>query len=577
MNNNNNSNSSNNKNNTKKNKNNYNNNKYKSQKDKVKKSSPNQTILTPPLISQLNITSPTLSSSSTTTSNNTGRQTPPLFQLNNNINNSNENVLNNNTTTTTTTTTTTNKEIPGYYYDPEKNRYFKLTNDIKQKLADQKKKEKEKFEVESKINQTTNNHLIYGTANGNNSSNSSNENVSSTAVIGIDQLLLQREFNLDKYSSNPYHIQRYASDLMLNSEMTVCQSFEINALKGLTQSLPLYDALVSGPSTTSHGLVFTRNDSLGYVVFKLNNNSSSSKKTKNRIVNSLTAAVTPTATGNQDDDEEGTTFTLSSIAYFFCKSNICGMSQSPLDNKMVAVGTFGGGLSLFSIIPYQDEMITETMNKTLDTGVYSCCWNPKRNQVVYGTYGNSVLWDIESNSLSNTWLSKSDILCQDFNSSGDLLFNGSRDGYIRPIDQRSKRPLSSLFLNQSSSVYDIHCLPDDNYILSASLNNTICKWDLRVGKQVIVYPHHKNNVNVSKMSISPDKRYICAPGDDRFVRIWNCSDGSLLKTLGPFTEPIKMVQFIDHWSPTIGNTSIYFPTLLISTNKGIEIYSYPGG
>ncbi|KAF2074242.1 hypothetical protein CYY_004452 [Polysphondylium violaceum] len=568
-NNNNNSNknlNSNNNSNKKKTNNNNNNNKYKSQKDKLK-TSPNQTILTPPLISQLNITSPP-------SLTNSGRVTPPLFQLNNNndsLNNNNNSRNNSNNMTNTSTTTTTNttpQQFPGYYYDPEKNRYFKLTNDIKQRLANERKLEKEKLEVETKMNQTTNNNLVY------------NDKSTIFTCDTIDKLLFQREFNIDKHSNNPYHLQRYASDLMLHNNISLCQSFEICGLKKLDQCLPLYDILArsDGPSTTSHGIVFTRNDTIGYVVFKQNN---SRRAVKNRIVNTnydYNQNSNNDDDGDDDDDDDHSAFTLSSIAHFFAKSHICSISSSPFDSKLVAAATYGGEVSVFSIIPYQDEMITESMKKVIDSGLYSCCWHPKKNQVAIGTLGNSVMWDIESSVLSNTWLSRSDILCQDFNNSGELLFNGSRDGYIRPIDQRCKaRALSSLFLNQTSSVHDLKCLDDDNYVLAASLNSTICKWDLRVGKQVVVYPHHKNNVNISRMTLSSDKRYICAPGDDRFVRIWNCSDGSLVKTLGPFPEPIKMVQFIDNWSQTCGHSSIYFPTLLVSTNKGLEIYSYPGG
>ncbi len=53
----------------------------------------------------------------------------------------------------------------------------------------------------------------------------------------------------------------------------------------------------------------------------------------------------------------------------------------------------------------------------------------------------------------------------------------------------------------------------------------------------------QNNSPVSDISISPDQRYVAAACADRFARIWNLEDGSLVAKLGPHADGVTAVQF----------------------------------
>ncbi|KAN0021701.1 hypothetical protein ACTFIU_003845 [Dictyostelium citrinum] len=579
-------------------------------KNKDKKPKLNRFIETPPLISsnKLNINN----SNSNNNNSNNGRKTPPLLMLSppqslNNTNSppsNNSNNLSNETTTTTskpttttTTTTTTsnnnstqnvNKEIPGYYFDVDKNRYFKLTKELQQMLLEKKKKEKEEKELPIKIKQTTNN--------------------SSIKFKNLSNLLIERELSQSiRRIGLDYHIK----DIMIGNYFT-----EFKKISKPTSSTCLS---IFGSSDNNDNKIITKGIisstrsfiTIDWINCHYNNkNNNNNKKSYENLFNK-----------NQDKNYDYEIKIENGVSSSFSmNSEVSSIRTNLKYPSIVSICTLGDGNKDGSVWIYsinsQPTNAQCLRNLMLDERSVWCSeWNPQNEHLIsIGGNGICYLYDLNNQKLTNKFLSKSDIFIQDFNTQGNLLFNGSRDGIVRTLDIRFKNTdfnnvsninnsnnnnnggnnnnnieiniINKKLNPHNSSISFIKSLIDDNYLIIGSINGVISKWDRRVNKSVIQYLHNENSGSKRMgISISPDQQYLSACGDDGFIRIWNTSTGSLIKTIGPFSS-LSSLQFIDYFSNqpsetsnhnnnnNNNNNSTFFPSLCVSNGNSFSFYTY---
>lgn len=169
-----------------------------------------------------------------------------------------------------------------------------------------------------------------------------------------------------------------------------------------------------------------------------------------------------------------------------------------------------------------------------------------------------------------------------FRQSPLLLHAGTRSGRIATWDLRSKKRISSTAVPNDShdranpSVIQMHVL-DNNYLIANCLCSKLLLWDCRMNRQVISYPKHTNAYYPCRSCVDESQSVLAAVGDDKVIRMWSVWKGTLLRTI-PETEYVTDDRLFDRELPAIaynqhlggpGGT----PGLLIETHEGFTPFT----
>lgn len=224
--------------------------------------------------------------------------------------------------------------------------------------------------------------------------------------------------------------------------------------------------------------------------------------------------------------------------------------------------------------------------------------NPRGQTVAIGTSTGASLLELECSIMRTLLRSSSAVLSQQFDSTGTVLICGFRNGVISTIDTRlplprppssapSMRPYSSStrltsrgmrhhfvlkdsrlqrprlrgrgvyertgsmycshspVMQMSSSVCSMRLLrSDENYLLAGAMDGTLQRWDRRmVRNSVLSYEEHVNSHTSLPLSLDPSETLLFAGGEDSKLRIWSVSSGRLLSTTGKFDSPLSSISW----------------------------------
>jgi len=89
---------------------------------------------------------------------------------------------------------------------------------------------------------------------------------------------------------------------------------------------------------------------------------------------------------------------------------------------------------------------------------------------------------------------ESGINCMTLSADGSVLATGSDDNNIRLWSAKSD-PVECLSILIGHSDYITHILIDENYLVSASADRTMRKWDITNGQCLFVYSGHTSLIN----------------------------------------------------------------------------------
>jgi len=209
-------------------------------------------------------------------------------------------------------------------------------------------------------------------------------------------------------------------------------------------------------------------------------------------------------------------------------------------------------------------------------------------QVALGTNGGTLIYDLDrlsgraaqeagelalaSNPLARFHSHGSDVLSQIYWPGGSTIVRGQRNGWIDCIDMRA--PLRSsrgdIHMRLSSSVTSLRaCTAHPNGLLAAGLNGHIGQWDLRVGREVLLYTGHRNSHKPFAMALPSSGNVMVASGDDNCVRTWSVSRGGRPLTLaGPWVWHPQGCTFLP---PAWGDPL----ALVCATGKGLAALGPP--
>ena len=89
---------------------------------------------------------------------------------------------------------------------------------------------------------------------------------------------------------------------------------------------------------------------------------------------------------------------------------------------------------------------------------------------------------------------ESSINCMSLSDDGSVIATGSDDHNIRLWSAKTT-PVECLSVLAGHSDYITHILMDENYLVSASADRTIRKWDMTNGRCVLIYSGHTSLIN----------------------------------------------------------------------------------
>ncbi|SMN19832.1 similar to Saccharomyces cerevisiae YPR178W PRP4 Splicing factor, component of the U4/U6-U5 snRNP complex [Maudiozyma saulgeensis] len=165
----------------------------------------------------------------------------------------------------------------------------------------------------------------------------------------------------------------------------------------------------------------------------------------------------------------------------------------------------------------------------------------------------------------------------DWNSKGNLLVSGSEDSVIKLHDfDQSNGDLNEVatLKGHEGRVSHVKFHPTDNYVASASFDNTWRLWDVQTGTELLLQEGH--NKEVYSIDIQSDGSLLCSGGLDNIGLVWDIRAGKSIMELKGHTKPVYAVK----WCPnayqvaTGGGDGLINIWDIRKTNKASEILSH---
>eukprot|EP00250_Pteridium_aquilinum_P004969 c1513_g1_i1 orf=124-1698(-) len=275
---------------------------------------------------------------------------------------------------------------------------------------------------------------------------------------------------------------------------------------------------------------------------------------------------------NTKDEDNG------SLIFTTLGSGLEGGAIYLLKQRQVYDGSWNNGQPL----PLETVRCAVT-DSSVWTAAYCAC-----DKATLGTSKGAALVHLETSSLR--WLvhSRSDVLSQQCDLTGNLIFCGFRNGFIAMVDIRSSlttprrmplihtRPVSSSsssflrdknallkeaaenhvhwrqkrvpFRDKAAKVAQNFCETmrmqsavcslvllhsDETYLLASAMNGDINLWDRRLVEKgpVLTYEGNQNSHSLLHLGVDASESLLASGGEDCGMRIWSLRSGKLLQTI----------------------------------------------
>ncbi|XP_060684681.1 WD repeat domain 21 isoform X2 [Hemiscyllium ocellatum] len=211
--------------------------------------------------------------------------------------------------------------------------------------------------------------------------------------------------------------------------------------------------------------------------------------------------------------------------------------------------------------------------------VWSCAWcfNPQADKCFSTGLLNCVCVTDAVTGQKQIFYTNSSVLAQQFARRAPVLYNGCRSGEIFSLDirQRMAKALSwaGTTISQNSAVTSIQLLQDENYLLAADMIGKIKLWDLRTTRCVKQFEGHHNECAYLPIHPHEEEGVLLAVGQDCYTRIWSLHDGTLLRTIpSPHSISKDSIPSIVFSSQLGGRNGV--PGLLMAVYHDLYHFSY---
>ncbi|XP_078263183.1 WD repeat domain 21 isoform X2 [Rhinoraja longicauda] len=267
-------------------------------------------------------------------------------------------------------------------------------------------------------------------------------------------------------------------------------------------------------------------------------------------------------------------------------TSICWASVSEEDSHVLLCLTghadTSGSISLLptsifsnSDMEEQPRMLCNFKSSTVLTCAW--CYNPQADKCFSTGLLHRVIVTHAVTGQKQTFSTSSDVLAQQFARRVPVLYNGCRSGEIFSIDirQRTKKGQSwkcSHFFHHSA-VTSIRLLQDENYLMAADMIGKIKLWDLRTAGCVRQYDGHHNKHALLPIHVNEEVGVLLAVGQDHYTRIWSLKDGCLLRTIpSPHSGCSDSIPSIAFSARLGGSKGV--PGLLMAVKQDLYHYTY---
>ncbi|XP_040268671.1 DDB1- and CUL4-associated factor 4 [Bufo bufo] len=435
-------------------------------------------------------------------------------------------------------------ELPGFYYDPEKNRYFRLLPGHNN-CNPLTKEGIMKKEMEAKRLQ----HL------------EDDKNRKILSRLGLNASLLLRKQQLGSLPCTTYcrHVHELKVSSMQRKEVSIVNPESVGA------GTHKYEFILADSSCER---LFVVNDvENGFCKYGLLN------------LNGLWKDV-PTVESHDDNPY----FTNQKVV------TACWASVNAPDSH-VLVCLLGkpeapGCVSLIPACRFRnlaadyDDVRPEVVYNIRISNAWSCAWclNPRLECSYAAGLRNQVLVLNVVTDVQHTFRTNSDVLAQQFATQTLLLYNGCRSGEVFSIDLRvpyhsPNNWKKGVSFSQSSGITCLRLLKDENYLVVSDMSGQIKLWDLRMVKNVLNYEGHMNSYAHLPVHVKEDEGLLLAVGQDCYTRIWNFQDARLLRTIpSPHTASKDSIPSVVFSSYHGGKRPV--PGLLMAVKKYLYHFTY---
>lgn len=211
-------------------------------------------------------------------------------------------------------------------------------------------------------------------------------------------------------------------------------------------------------------------------------------------------------------------------------------------------------------------------------GAWSCAWslNSQANNSFSTGLSRRVLVTNVVTGHRQSFGSSSDVLTQKFARTAPLLFNGCRSGEIFVIDLRSRnkgKGYKAIRLFHDSAVTSVQILQEEQCLIASDMAGAIKLWDLRTTKCIRQYEGHVNEYACLPLHVHEDEGLVMAVGQDCYTRIWSLHDAQLLRTI-PSPHPASKADIPSvAFSSQLGGPQ-GAPGLLMAVQQDLYCFSY---
>ncbi|EPY81244.1 WD repeat domain 21A isoform 1-like protein [Camelus ferus] len=211
-------------------------------------------------------------------------------------------------------------------------------------------------------------------------------------------------------------------------------------------------------------------------------------------------------------------------------------------------------------------------------GAWSCAWslNIQANNCFSTGLSRRVLVTSVVTGHRQSFGTSSDVLAQQFALMAPLLFNGCRSGEIFAIDLRCRnqgKGWQATRLFHDSAVTSVQILQEEQCVMASDMAGTIKLWDLRTTKCIRQYEGHVNEYAHLPLHVHEEEGIVVAVGQDCYTRIWSLHDAQLLRTI-PSPHPTSKADI-----PSVAFSSRLggfqgAPGLLMAVRQDLYCFSY---
>ncbi|XP_066487595.1 DDB1- and CUL4-associated factor 4 [Tiliqua scincoides] len=431
-------------------------------------------------------------------------------------------------------------ELPGFYYDPEKNRYFRLLpghnncNPLTKESIQHREMENQRLRLLEE----------------------EEKRMKKTSRSGLNSSIILRKRQLGLFSSLSY--------------CRLIHEAKVNCMQRRKLEIESPDSSVSGSNNfkliaadTDYKRIFTVNDV-------------EHGGCKYGIVN-LSGLRKDSLTVEMYDNLYFTNRKVNSV----CWASLSHPDSHVLLCLMGIAETLGCAsllpASLFSNSNTGDQpgMLCSFKIST----AWSCAWclNPQAENCFSTGLSRRVLVTNAVTGHRQTFGTSSDVLAQQFATQTPVLYNGCRSGEIFSIDVRQRshkgQNWKAVRLFHDSAVTSVNLLKTEHCLMAADMAGQVKLWDLRKLKCVQEYRGHHNEHAVLPLHISEEEGLLAAVGQDCYTRIWSLQDAHLLRTV-PSPRPSSMdsIPSVVFSSQLGGANGV--PGLLMAVGQDLYYFSY---